>query len=157
MSADTRRKLVALVSAGRELMAKATDIFQEIDTLCDGGATIGDQLKAFQRTWQTAWGARYGGTYLFTFSKDVPAMKRLLKAVRSDDLHARVVTYLSDNDPFYAKARHSFHLFAMNPNRWAKDLGDLPETLLPPVGCTHTPACRSDQEHTRRRQSEMRA
>ena len=156
INAATRKKLITLVTTGRDLLEKAEAILQEIDTLCAGGASIGEQLKALQQAWNTAWSTRHGGVYLFTFAKDVPAMKRLLKAFALDDLQVRMVAYMKDEDPFYVRAKHPFGVFAANVNRWVSGQG-ASALVLPPVGCAHTPACRSDQEHTQKRQAEMRA
>lgn len=156
INAATRKKLITLVTTGRDLLEKAEAILQEIDTICAGGASVGEQLKALQQAWNTTWSAGHNGdVYLFTFAKDVPAMKRLLKAFALEDLQARMVAYMKDDDPFYVRARHPFGVFAMNVNRWTTTQASV--LALPPVGCAHTPACRSDQEHTQKRQREMRA
>lgn len=158
--ADLKRKIVPLIEVARDLHEKLAAIIQEVDDILDGKASIGAKMKEVESAWRTAWSSRYQGEYVFDYAKDRPHMKRLLTKGRFTpaDLQARMVGYITDSEKFYVERKHPFGLFVSSVNRWAPVNGThRDEEEAKPVGCQHTPPCRSDQEHTRRRHAEMRA
>jgi hypothetical protein len=87
-------------------------------------------------------------------------MKRLVRMIGVDELKARFVRYVKNDDPFYVKARHPFGLFVSSVNTHAAQgqaAEDLELSAAAPADCRHSPPCRSDVEHTRRRQQDLRA
>jgi hypothetical protein len=157
------RKLLALA---QDLHEKEGEVLAEVTTLLEGGASIGTKLKAVERAFDAAWCARYApgqsGRYVWQYVKDVPQIKRLLKILSLEAITERALNYLRDDDPFFTKARHPFGFFVSSINRFAPAADAPPEMQLAggdarPYACVHTPACRNDAEHTRRRMSELRA
>jgi len=78
-------------------------------------------------------------------------MKRLLKMLEVEEIEGRMWRYLQNNDPFFAKNRHTFGLFVASVNQFAQAASDVEV----PVGCFHVPPCKDDVEHTRRRQRDV--
>jgi hypothetical protein len=157
-------KAAKLIELAKDLLAKQHDIMLEVDELLGGRAGIGEQMKDLERAFDAAWCARYApgqfGRYVWAYAKDRPQMKRLLRTLAIDELKLRILHYIKDDDHFYVKARHPFGLFVSSINRHTAE-SEPPAFALSsdarPVACVHVPACKSDQEHTRRRNEEMRA
>lgn len=141
-----------------ELRAKETELVEEITRLLGGSAGIGEQLKAMYARWTELHAARYPGKYVFAWVKDAPQMKRLLVALGAEELAGRMATYLRDNDEYLRKARHPFGLFVAGVNRYVAEGKQAEELTLAerPADCKHTPPCRDDMEHTRKRSADMR-
>jgi hypothetical protein len=163
VNAATLAKVAKLLEAAKELVAKHHDVILEIDELLGGGAGIAEKMRQLETAFDAAWCARYapGQTkrYVWMYTRDRPHMKRLLKLLTVDDLAARAALYLQDADSFYLKTRHPFGQFVSSVNRYAP-AGAADLTLdqdARPVACVHVPACKSDQEHTAKRNREMRA
>jgi hypothetical protein len=150
-------KLKALVFELRELQTKEAALTDEIDSLLGGGAGVGALMKRLEETFGALWRARYGVPYMWTYTKDRPQLKRLLRALAVDEIEARMGTYLKSTDSYYVGARHNFSLFVASINNHV-GLAQVAELSLaaPAVGCRHTPPCKDDQEHTRRSTQEMR-
>ena len=81
-------------------------------------------------------------------------MKRLLKSFSPEELEARMVVYLGNDERFFLSARHSFGLFVSSINQHAPVA---PIERMAPMGCSHHPPCRDDQAHTQRRMQELSA
>lgn len=147
-----------LLEKGRELHAQQFDILEEINHLVNGDGGIADKLKALERTFDGLWGARYAsgetGKYFWRYAMDRPNMKRLLRFLEPAEIEHRMTVYFTNSDPFYTKARHSFGLFASSVNSHV-DPGRDREFVSSAVGCKHKPACKTDQEHTKRREKDM--
>lgn len=158
-----REKLTKLRALQAEHLEKAAACGTEMDALLSGGAGIGEILKRLERHFNQVWSVRYApggkGGYVWQFAKDVPNLKRLLKTLTVDDIERRMLAYLQNADPFFVKARHSFGLFVSTINQHASaEASEELELQAPTVpGCKHAPPCVSDQEHTRRRNAEMRS
>ena len=157
---QTLRKIEKLLDLLRELRQKESEIVEEVGRLAGGEEGIGVKLKRLERWFDAVWTERYApgspkAAYVWQYAKDVPLLKRLLRSLDVDTIEARMSAYLRDDDPFYRKQRHPFGLFSSNVNRYADAAAHSDLTLEPPADCKHTPACRSDQEHTRRRANEM--
>lgn len=167
--ADDKKTLAILRKlreAERQLDAdyidKKTAICKEIDTVLGGGVGMGDILKRLEHHFSEAWQVRYDTPYAWDFTKDRAQWKRLLKTLSVEDLEIRALNYLRSSDEFYKKARHSFGIFVRSINQLAAEAKDTPDLELRPDGwgpCVregkHKPACRSDQEHTKRNRQEM--
>ena len=149
-------KLGKLCLLLREKQAECYEITEEMARIAGGQAGIGDVLKRLQLAFDAAWCQRYapGQTkiYIWQWAKDVTLMKKLLKSLAPDEIERRMSNYLKNDDPFFLKNRHTFGLFVSSVNQFA-EAGQVIET---PFDCRHQPPCRSDQEHTRRRSSDMR-
>lgn len=161
--AATRAKVAKLLELAEEKHQQVGELLAEVRALLEGAPGIGDKLKAVEKGFDAAWCARYArgesGRYIWSYMKDRPQTKRLLRSLSVDDIIGRAQRYISDDDPFYVRARHSFGLFITNVNRFAAE-GETPDLELDapaPVGCKHQPPCKSDAEHTQRRTRELRA
>lgn len=154
-----RKKLTALYQALRETQAKEFEITEEIGRVLAGDPGIGDKLKDVEAHFATLWRERYKGAYVWAYVKDRPQMKRLIRELGSvDELKARIASYFVNGDPFYAQARHSFALFVSTVNKHAGlSFAELELDVDAPADCRHSPRCKTDQEHTRKRSAELRA
>ena len=147
-----------LVEQLRALQAQTYEVTEEVLKILAGDVAMGDQLKEFEAHFSVLWEGRYGSAFAWQYTKDRPHTKRLIKLLGLDELKVRARVYLRDEDPFYTKCRHGFGLFVTNVNRFAAPphVADL-ELAAPPVAdCAHQPACRSDQEHTKRTMTDLR-
>lgn len=158
MKGDDDRLILArvrkLLVAQAELMLKLALITDELDAVWSGGASIGTRLKAFETVFGEVWETRYRQKYLFVPTRDRASLKRLLLAFEDADLHARVVVYLRNGDPFYVKARHPFGLFVRSIN---EHVAERPvDGMERPEGCSCEPACASEQAHTKRMRAASR-
>lgn len=141
----------------RERQAEAQEIADEILRELGGEQTLGSTLRQLEGAYSEAWQRRYGSPYMFNFAKDRAHWKRLVKLGSVDDVIARVLSYLHDDDEYLRRQRHPFGLFVARFNQYAVDAPVTELALEAPVtDCRHTPPCRSDQEHTRKRMAEMR-
>jgi hypothetical protein len=145
--------IVKLLNLALEENKKQAALLEELGALLAGKPGVGDLLKEFYNYWNELW--PHQGDYAFAFERDAPQLKRLFKMLGPDEVKARALRYLKERDPFYFDKRHPFALFVATINNWAGTAADTTDT--PVVGCLHSPACRSDQEHTRRRQTDMAA
>lgn len=161
--ADEKARLTKLLALSTELLAKLHDINREMDELLGGGAGIGSQMKAIETAFDLAWCNRYAkgqrGRYVWRHTQDKPQIKRLLKTLGLSELEARIQSYIRNDDPYYAQARHNFGVFVASINSHA-GAAQAPQDLelsARPVGCEHNPPCSSDQVHTKTKLREMRA
>jgi hypothetical protein len=143
-----------LAEKQRELLAQLHDVTEELRKILAGETATGDLLKRLSRFWCERWATRYLGKYAWEGAKDTSAAKRLIRDVPIAEIERRIAAFIADPDPFYRDRRHPFTIFAMNINRYAPLLsGDEPSAL----DCRHLPPCRTDAEHTKRSQAELRA
>jgi hypothetical protein len=156
---DDVKKLVAV--AGEQFL-KGQQALAEIERVIGGGRRQADLLKDAEGTFATLWGTRYAGgqdrRYVWAYQKDRPQMVRLIKMLGLEELQARMRRYIANDDPFFAKSRHSFGLFVSTVNQHAASAESPAEWSLAGesggvVGCTHSPRCQSDAEHTRKRRA----
>lgn len=153
-------KVTKLYDALREQQAKCYAITEEIGKILRGDPGIGDDMKAAREIWQGLWSARYRGDYVWTMTREMPQLKRILQQLGLVEFEQRAGNYLSSTDPYYAQSRHSFGLFTSQVNRFATagtPTGDLGLEVDAPADCKHAPRCKTDQEHTRRRSEDLRA
>lgn len=145
--------LQRLVLALREHQAKCYEITEEIDRLLGGGIGVAELVKRTMAAFERAWASRYapdGSTgYVWSATRDVPHIKRLLRQLTPADLEQRFGRYVTNEDPFYVSRRHPFAAFvasinshtaratAPTPVAWT-----CPDTPVCPVG-TSSAVCRS--------------
>ena len=156
--ADLEKRLARaarLVEVIEELHEKLAEAHAELTHIVAGEAPMGDLIKAFETAYDAVWSARYPGHYTWSYAKDRAQIKRLIRRIGFEDLHARAAVYLADHDPFYVKARHPFNLFVAGINRFVPEANA--PMAAPVIDCQHTPLCQSDQEHTQKRLREVRA
>lgn len=117
--------------------------------------TTGQHVKHLFEVFAEWWQGRYNDKYHFAGARDAGSFKRLLKTMDVETVAARMRLYLLDDDRFLVSQRHPLNLFISKINQY----GTRPITEPPPraVGCSHTPACTSDVDCTRRRAAERRA
>jgi len=147
-------KIGKLLEVARELHTKTGDVIAEIDALLGGRAGIGATMKVIESAFAEAWTNRYQGTYLWTPTRDKPHLKKLAKQLGEDETIRRIANYIRNDDVFYIKTRHSFGAFVASINSHAD--ASSPTLAAAVNGCTHTPPCRSDLEHTARRSEDLR-
>jgi hypothetical protein len=162
-----RAKLVKMLEVARDLHEKMAAVLEECDELLGGGAGLAAQIKAFERAFDEAWGRRYAagqhGRYVWRYAADVPNIKRLLKQFKPnglEELTKRANRYLSTEDDFLKRNRHPFGLFVSGVNSYADEgqaVEDLELDPAAPSDCKHTPRCRTEVEHTKRRSADLRA
>lgn len=145
-------KLEKLLEAFRDLHEKQGLVLEEISEILGGGIGIGEKMKAFYATWQELWTARYRTAYTFTFAKDAPHVKRMIRAFGVEELQARASSYIKSDDPFYARTKHTFGMFVATINA---HVGIAAESRELPSACRHQPLCQDDAACTKRTQREV--
>jgi len=151
-----------LLEKAKELQEHQAAILEEIDAILGGRAGTAAKLKAIEKGFDERWCNRYAkgqsGVYVWNYVRDRPHMKALLRKMDVDELLTRADRYLRSEDGFHVKNRHSFGLFVSSINHWAESAPGNGELDLEGgvADCQHEPACRSEQEHTRRKMAEMR-
>ena len=156
----TLEKIGKLTVLLRELQAKEYAVVEEMQALLGGKAGVGEVLKRLQKAFDAAWCSRYAvgttGRYVWQWARDLASMKRLLKALTAEQLEARFLVYVRNDDPFFTKNRHTFGLFVSSVNQWAPEAESTLTLNAPVHDCRHTPSCVSDIMHTAKRDAEMR-
>lgn len=142
-----------LVAVALEENQRQRDVLEELSKLLAGGPGIGDVLRDLYNYWNDLW--PHEGDYVFNFAKDAPNMKRLVKMLTVEELKQRMLIYLKCRDEFYHAKKHPFPMFVATVNNWAGNRAGDDSFNVPVVGCLHSPPCRSDQDHTRKRQQEI--
>lgn len=124
----TIKRVAGLLAKLRELQVQADQLTDEIQSILGGGPSIGETLKVIEQAWKRTWETRYRSEYLMHYKTENPAIKRLLRVATVEEIQARMVGYITDNDAFLVKARHPFGLFASAFNRYARGSGkaDIP-------------------------------
>lgn len=155
--------LVKLLEVATELHTRTGDVIAEMDAILAGKAGMAAKLKAVEEGFDAAWCSRYAPgrskVYVWTYVRDRPQIKRLLKAMTLEDVVERAGRYVRSEDGFFVRSRHNFGLFVSSINQWAPATAGPGELDLEaaPADCKHEPACQTDAEHTRRRTAEMRS
>lgn len=151
-----------LLAVAQEVHGKLGDIIAELDGILGGKAGIGAEMKQLASTFDRLWSERYArgemGRYVWGGKKDNAQLKRLIKMLGLAEAERRVGAYIASDDDFFRKHRHSFGMFVSTINQHAStDRIEFSLDAPAPAGCKHTPPCKTDQEHTRRRRDELRA
>ena len=145
-------KLQQLIDSTEALVAKLHDNLQQMKALADGENPVRDTIGF----WVGAWKAKYGASYDLS-AADAGNLKRLVTKKGAADTKARLARYLADGDHFLARQRHPLSIFWARANTYSAVDAQHTAVEERPVGCRHTPGCRTDEEHTRKRTQEMRA
>jgi len=153
-------KIARLLAKQDALLMEAAAINKELYALQTGGTTQGEDLKRLEQAFDYCWCERYTpgqiGQYVWTYAKDRPQWKRLLRTLQPEDLEARAARYLASNESYYVERRHPFALFASSVNRWGAERTDSFMLGAPPADCRHVPRCRTAADHTQAISAEMR-
>ena len=146
-------KLQKLIDSTEHLLASAHDNLQQMKALAEGENPVRDTIGF----WVSAWKAKYGASYDLS-AADAGNVKRLVTKNGAADTKARLARYLADGDQFLTRQRHPLSIFWSRANTYSPAAATH-ETVIQdrPVGCRHTPACATDEAHTRKRSQEMRA
>lgn len=148
--------MVKLVTQMRVEHDRLGALIEEFDNLLAGKASTGELLKGLYATWSELWESRHRSKYAWAMERDAPNMKKLLKLLGVDELEAKMVSYIKNEDPYYAERRHPFGLFVSSINSHRGLATRRFDDDAPVVsGCLHSPPCTSDQQHTKRRNLEM--
>lgn len=153
----TLKRLLPLMAKLDELDGQASEVRAEIGKLLRGEPTVGDRLREVEATWDEQWSRRYKTPYMWRWTIDRPATKRLLKQLGPDELKSRMLAYLGNEDAFFRKARHSYGMFVSTINQHVSQ-SDGDELVLEAgvADCRHTPPCRNDGEHSARTLEDLR-
>jgi hypothetical protein len=100
---------------------KVAALLDEIHAVLGGHAGIGQKMRTVTDAFSAAWEVRHRSPYLWDGKRDFPSLKRLLKTLSAEDVAARAMLYIRDDDAFYVTARHPFRLFLTNINRYAPE------------------------------------
>ena len=147
-------RALKVLEKARELNAQAFDCIEEARRIFSGNDATGDILKRLEGAFSAEWERRYGNPYVFTYAKDRPHWKRLVKLTSEPDIICRIIAFMADEEPWLTRGRHPFGLFVSQFNRYVPAVAF---TLEPKaVNCTHQPRCQNDAEHTRKALDEMR-
>lgn len=126
---DEKPKLVKLLGVLRDLREKEQAVLDEINDLLGGGVGIGAKLKLLYTRFAEAWHFEYREPYVFNYTKDAPQMKRLIKAMSVEEIDARILSYVQNQDPFFTRSRHSFAMFVATINQHV----GLPKAAIDPL------------------------
>lgn len=113
---DTLKKLGTLHAKLLEIQEQERAIVDEIGKLLAGGPGVGAVLKRLEGHFSECWKVRYRAPYVFTYAKDVPQLKRLIRTLEVEEIERRMLEFLRRDDAFYLKARHSFGVFVHSVN-----------------------------------------
>lgn len=152
------RQASACLEKMKVLHAALYDLMEETRQLTGGLETTQAVCARLEKGFASEWERRYGSAYAWTYQKDRPHWRRLLKLTTEDDIAHRVVSYFHDPDKFLMERRHPFGLFVSRFNSLAgsRTRPDL-ELVAPVIGCAHVPVCMSDQIHTKKTTADRRA
>ena len=157
---ESTLKIEHVRAAVRELRAiekRAADVATMLEARLEGSATAGEKMKQVTDAFVDLWARRYRSKYVFAGGKDATAVKRLLGVLEVEEILRRIPRYIANDDPFYVKVKHSLSMFASTINQHGATVDQGGEQAAGAVDCKHQPPCRSDVEHTRRVNAELRA
>lgn len=117
--AATMKKLISLQAKLVELTEQQMAVVDEMGKLLAGGPGVGAILGQLEAHFSTCWRVRYGSDYAFTFARDVPQLKRLIRILGVEEVERRMLTYCRNADGYLLKARHPFGLFVSRVNDYA--------------------------------------
>jgi hypothetical protein len=135
----------------RDILAQVTtqyeklgDLIEELQAAVDREPTVGQEAKRCLDYFVANWERKYPGEkYVVNGAKDMASLKRLLRTLTPEQIAERVRGYFKLSDPFIANGRWSLPLFVSSINKISTSN---PSTYV--IGCSHTPRCGSDAQHT---------
>lgn len=149
----------AQLERAKKLAAELLAQLDVLDGAIRGEKTPGQNINRLFKSWGELWTARYHSAYVTTNRAKVAAQcKKLLGSLTVEDIEARMAQYLASNDRFYTQAKHSLDLFLVSINKFSGSGPSDDDGFMaaPPPDCRHTPACKTDAEHTQRRARDLR-
>jgi hypothetical protein len=152
-----RKKLIAKLNAGIEVLTRARDDLVALSNSLEGVHPVKRALEIFDHQWMR----RYDSDDHYSFNPKTDPMntKRLLTRLGEDELHRRIFNYFNDRDEWLVRQKHPFSIFVSRINTYVKDRGLTPWTgdsgEPAPADCAHAPRCRTEVEHTERRRQEL--
>lgn len=155
-----RAKLEACLRGLQAQHGKMGEQIAALEALLLEQETPGQIAKRFVTAFANAWSKRHGVVYVVdSWPKHLAIAKRLVVALPLEELLGRLTRYFTDRDKFVVEARHPIGLFASRVNHYSVSDDSLDEDFLvaPPIGCTHRPLCKSDVDHTKRVNRELRS
>jgi hypothetical protein len=137
------RDAAKLLEKLREVQAQTYAITEELAVILGGGEPWGKVLRRLETAFDSAWCSRYApgqaDQYSWTFLRDRPQLKKFYKRYGEADLIARFGMYITNDEPFFVKARHSFGAFAASINQHVP----AQRASRPEWKCIHRPPCGS--------------
>jgi hypothetical protein len=150
MNTDRMDRLIANI---KDSLEKAETAVAELQALTAGDNPTYQTMKH----WQAKYSFQYGIKYEFS-KVDTGNLKRLALKYGAADMQARIDRYLADADDFLIRQRHPLSIFLTRINTYAPQTSTAAFDMAAiPVDCRHSPRCRTDQEHTRKKTAELRA
>lgn len=159
MDATDRARYERMAKRLRAGAGVLEELALEVEAMLGEKATPGQDAKRALDWFCGAWQGRYATKYVVNGAKDMAMLKRVLKSMSVDELELRMKRFFESSDPFYVNAKHGLGVFVAAVNKFGASDGREEEDLklvAPVADCRHKPACKSDQEHTRRKMAEMR-
>jgi hypothetical protein len=151
MGKTTLQSILEQMFATHNRMA---DLLDDFDAALSKEPTAGQNAKRLLEYFVRHWERRYRGQkMLVNGPKDMATFKRILRQLGVDEVAARIGRYFKGDDRQALNAKHSVGLFALRINELVPDVGD----PSGPIGCTHTPPCTTDVQHTKRKLDEQKA
>lgn len=147
-------KMAVLVEKFLAQQAKGYEILEEMKALLDSEPTQGQLAKRLLVYFATHWRRRFDESLVVNAPRDLAALKRLLKQLPAAEIERRMTMYLADPDDFARRNRYTLAIFVARVNHYG--LAGAQADRFAPVGCGHTPRCKDDVEHTRRRTDEAK-
>lgn len=146
----TPAELLAIVTAKYEQLG---DAIEELAAAVNREPTVGQEAKRVLDYFVVNWERKFPGEkYVVNGAKDMASLKRLLRTLTADQVAERVRGYFRLTDPFIANSRWSLPLFVASINKITTANSS---TYV--VGCSHTPRCTSEAQHTRIHLDQQRA
>lgn len=156
-----QKATVKTIAEARKLLTAALEKLDAVEQRVVAAPSDRQVIKKVMTAFDELRARRYDGEkYLFNGAADAAQTKRLLKSMSREEIWKRMQVYIASNDPFFMKVRHSYGVFVKSINALGAGLlvGPGPAMHLHAVrGCSHTPVCVTDAEHTRRRTQDMRS
>lgn len=130
---------------------------ESLDAMLNAGESDGKMANRLIKRFMVLWQGEYHEPYVPNWSKDTAQLKRVLRQLEPEEIEGRMRVFLSSKEPFYVSSRHPLPMFVASINKFVvrKD-DDVMFLAAPPPDCRHRPQCRTDEEHTRRVNREMR-
>lgn len=150
-------KIQSVIADVKRDYCKLAEKIATLEQLAASQPTLGQQVKELHDYWFEMWKAAYNDKYQFAQGRDASQFKHYLKALGLEELEARLARFLDDKDPWIVGQRHLLGIFFARVNSYGRTEAPALVEATRPIGCRHTPACKSDAAHTRRMLAEKRA
>jgi hypothetical protein len=139
-------RLAAFIVIGRKLAKQLNDEIDALELALNEEPTPGQLAKQVLDFFVTRWETLYrGDKYVVSGKKDMASLIRVVKQLGAREVAVRMKAYLASTDKFYQDTKHGLPAFIGSINKFSTSN---PATYV--VGCTHTPRCGDDAQHTRR-------